>query len=72
MEEFHPPPPTGSQALSTNIPEIQIKTTRDTTTANHRAVTKFRIEYADGSQDEMELLDASQGLYSWDQAPGSQ
>jgi len=44
----------------------------DTTTANHPAVTKFRIEYADGSQDEMELLDASQGLYSWDQAPGSQ
>lgn len=38
----------------------------DTTTSNHPAVTKIRIEYADGSHDEMELLDAAQGLYSWD------
>ena len=38
----------------------------DTTTPNHPAVTKIRIEYADGSHDEMELMDASQVLYSWD------
>lgn len=36
------------------------------TASNHPAVTKIRIEYADGSHDKMELLDASQGLYSWD------
>jgi hypothetical protein len=35
-------------------------------TPHHPAVTKIRIEYADGSHDEMELLDAAQGLYSWD------
>ena len=38
----------------------------DTNSPNHPAVTKIRIEYADGSHDEMELLDAAQGLYSWD------
>jgi hypothetical protein len=38
----------------------------DTTSPNHPAVTKIRIEYADGSHDEMELMDAAQGLYSWD------
>lgn len=38
----------------------------DTTTPNHPAVSKIRIEYAGGIHDEMELMDASQGLYSWD------
>jgi hypothetical protein len=38
----------------------------DTSTQNHPAVSKIRIEYEDGSHDEMELLDASQGLYNWD------
>lgn len=38
----------------------------DTSTQNHPAVSKIRIEYEDGSYDEMELLDAAQGLYSWD------
>jgi hypothetical protein len=38
----------------------------DTYTPHHPAVTKIRIEYADGSFDQMELVDASQGLYFWD------
>jgi hypothetical protein len=38
----------------------------DTNTPHHPAVIKIRIEYADGSHDEMELMDAAQGLYSWD------
>ena len=38
----------------------------DTNAPNHPAVSKIRIEYDDGSHDEMELLDATQGLYSWD------
>lgn len=37
----------------------------DTSTQNHPAVSKIRIEYEDGSHDEMELLDAAQGLYNW-------
>jgi hypothetical protein len=37
-----------------------------TTSPNNPAVTKIRIEYADGSHDEMELLDSEQGLYNWD------
>ena len=32
----------------------------------HPAVSKIRIEYADGSHDDMELLDERQVLYSWD------
>ena len=36
------------------------------TTADHPTVSKIRIEYADGSHDEMELIDPSQVLYSWD------
>jgi hypothetical protein len=38
----------------------------DTTSPHHPSISKIRIEYADGSHDEMELLDAAQGLYSWD------
>ena len=38
----------------------------DTSTQNHPAVSKIRIEYEDGSHDEMELLDAAQGLYNWE------
>jgi hypothetical protein len=38
----------------------------DTTSPNNPAVTKIRIEYVDGSHDEMELMDAAQVLYSWD------
>jgi hypothetical protein len=38
----------------------------DTTSPDKPDISKIRIEYADGSHDEMELMDASQGLYSWD------
>ena len=42
------------------------KPVSDTSAQNHPAVSKIRIEYEDGSHDEMELLDAAQGLYNWD------
>ena len=42
------------------------KTMNHSTTADHPTVSKIRIEYADGSHDEMELIDPSQVLYSWD------
>jgi len=35
------------------------------------AVSKIRIEYADGSHDDMELLDERQVLYSWDRKTAS-
>jgi hypothetical protein len=65
MDEFHAVHPAGNQAVPPNIPTIQIKTMSNAA-PNQPAVTKIRIEYADGSHDEMELMDASQGLYSWD------
>ncbi len=56
--------PEGNQTASPNIPPAQIKTMSDTTSPNHPAVSKICIEYADGSHDEIELMDSSQGLYS--------
>jgi hypothetical protein len=38
----------------------------DTKAPIHPAVSKILIEYANGSHDEMELMDAAQDLYSWD------
>jgi hypothetical protein len=37
----------------------------------HPAVSKIWIEYADGSHDDMELLDERQVLYSWDRKTAS-
>ena len=54
-----------SNRFAEHYPNLN-KPMSDTSTQNHPAVSKIRIEYEDGSHDEMELLDAVQGLYNWD------